>query len=105
MLCHLLLYNSGNQLYVYVYPLLLRPPPAPSPHLWVITEHPAELCVTQQLPQSSLFYTRWCIHVSAYSPNSPHPILFHVRWLLTSILYLGFSSVQSLSRVRLSAIP
>ena len=44
MFCYFLLYNSVNQLYVYICPLPLGPPSRHSiPPLWVITEHRAEL--------------------------------------------------------------
>ena len=58
-----LLYNKANQPYVFIY---LHPPPFPPAS--VITEHRAELCATQQLPTSYLFYTRQCIYVNATLP-------------------------------------
>ena len=84
-------WEATNQLYVYIYPLPLRPPPilpfsghrAPS---WVPY-------VIQQLPTSSLFYT-WCsvcmsilISIVSSSLFPPPP----TRCVHVPVLYIGIS--------------
>ena len=62
-----LLCNNMNQLYVYIYPLPLEPPPT-IPALWVITEDQAELpvlCSSFRLffiLYWSMFDLQCCIH-------------------------------------------
>ena len=75
MLCQFLLYNNVDQLYEYIYPLPLEPPPPAPP------SHPARASQSPRL--SSLCYTAPCFkHGSAYMliplsqliPPSPSPL-------------------------------
>jgi len=75
------LISFGNQPFVYL-PLLPLDQPSfiPLMTLWVITEHQAELPVLySSFATSYLFYTWWCIYVSAkppVHPTFPFPLQF-----------------------------
>ena len=78
MLYQLLLYNNVNQLYVYMYPLLLNPPfhspPKSHPSKSLQSTELSSLCYTAASHQLSISHT--VIYICQYySLNSPHPLL------------------------------
>ena len=80
MLYQFLLYSEVSQLYAYIYPFPLGPPPTPIPPLLVITEYRAELPVLYSSFPLAVCFTRGSIHVSipvsqfvSPSHSPPHP--------------------------------
>ena len=76
VLCQFLLYNKGNQLYVYIYPFPLGPPSHPSiPPIQVTTEHRAELPVLYNMFPLAIYFTHdsvfMSIPISQFIPSSP----------------------------------
>ena len=67
--------HQGSPMYIYIHiapavcihiPLPLKPRShAPTPAIWIITEHRAECPVLPPLPTSCLFHTQCCVQVSA----------------------------------------
>ena len=73
MVCQFLLYNKGNQLYVYIYPhipsLWRLPPTLPIPPLQVLTEHRADLPVLCGCFPLASYFTFDSVYMSMSLPH------------------------------------
>ena len=104
MLHWFLLYNNMDQLYVYVYSLLLEPPsyhPLPIPTVEVITERQAEFPVLYSsflLSDTShlVVYIWLCCSLSSYPPSFPyhvHKSIFYVCDSFSALTIKFFSII------------
>ena len=91
MLFQILLYHEVNQLYVYIYSLLLGPPshPHPIPPIQVTTEHRADLLVLYSRFPLAIYFIHGSVYMSipiSQFTLPPLPLCVHM-----SILYVCVS--------------
>ena len=92
MLCWFLLYNSANQLYVYICPL----PPTPPTHPARVSRRTELSSLCYIAASHWLFYTRECIYVNAtlsiHPPSFPHCVHVSVLYMCVSVPALQIGS-------------
>ena len=100
MVCQFLLYNTVNQLYIYIYPhiscLLHVPTNLLIPPLQVITKHQADLPVLWGCFPLAIYFTFGSVHMSMplshFVPSYPSPSLYpQVHSLVGPHLYSGIA--------------